>query len=215
MYDRKSTDKDDVGLDRVDHFVRSSTLFYVVMACVGGMICYFHHGSLSQIFGFPPELVKSLNLLGLGVLGAGVLLIASYLFEEQFSSYRVFRHILMRMVGSASVPMAIYLALISAVGEELLFRAAVQPILGLVGSALLFGLLHLGPQGVISIWTFWAVLSGLMLGWLFQDTGSLWPSLICHFLVNAVSMLRLRVQYKRYLADLAENKTGKKLLSDN
>lgn len=204
MKERNDTDFDPIGLDRVLSFVKSSSLFYLVMAVIGGLVCFYMHRNLIQLFSVSAEPNRGFQLLALGLMGAAVLLIASYLFEEQFPSYRAFRHVLMRMVGPASVPVAVYLAFISALGEELLFRGALQPVLGLWGTAFLFGLLHLGPQGVISIWTIWAVLSGLLLGWIFDATGSLWPVLICHFLVNVTSLLRLRLQYKRYRASRCE-----------
>jgi membrane protease YdiL (CAAX protease family) len=172
-------------------------------------VSLYRHHSLKNILTLPSEMPGLATLLGLGILGAAVLLIANYLFEEQFPSFKIFRHVLMQMIGSATVPVALYLAFISAIGEELLFRAAVQPVLGLVGTSLLFGLLHLGPQGLISIWTLWAIISGLMLGWLFDATGNLWPPLLCHFLVNAISMLTLRVQYRRFLATHSKQKANK------
>lgn len=196
-------------IEKIGDFVLSSSMFYVGMAGVGAMVSLYRHESLKNILSLPGETPALVSLLGLGLLGAAVLLIANYLFEQQFPSFKVFRHVLMQMIGSATVPVALYLAFISAVGEELLFRAAVQPALGLVGTSLLFGLLHLGPQGLISIWTLWAIISGLMMGWMFESTGNLWPSLICHFLVNAVSMLTLRVQYRRFLAAESQQKANK------
>ncbi len=201
MKERNDTEIDLIGLDRVLSFVKSSSLFYLVMAGVGSLVCFYMQGNLIQVFTVPAELKQRGILLALGLMGALVLLISNYLFEEQFAAYKAFRHVLMRMVGAASIPVAIYLAFISALGEELLFRAALQPTIGLFGTSLIFGLLHLGPRGVASIWTLWAVLSGLLLGWMFQSTGSLWPPLICHFLVNVTSLLRLRVQYRRYRAE--------------
>lgn len=198
MEDQKPTEIDDVGMDRVTTFVKSSSLFYLVMGSIGAMTCFYLHQNLIQLFSLPAELNRSLTLFGLGAMGAVVLLITNYLFESQFPSYQAFRIILMRMVGAASIPVALYLALISAVGEELLFRGAMQPSFGLIATAILFGLLHIGPQGIVSIWTLWAVLSGLMLGWLGESTGSLIPPLVCHFIVNATSLLRLRRQYKIY-----------------
>lgn len=213
MQHQNDADKDDIGLSRVSSFLRSSTLFYVAMGGVGALVCFYEHNNLISGFSIPADWRAALNLLAIGLMGSGVLLILNYLFEEQFASYKAFRHVLMQMVGAASVPSALYLAFISAVGEELLFRGAIQPVLGLVGTAFLFGLLHLGPQGLISIWTVWAVLSGLLLGWMFDTTQSFWPPLICHFLVNSVSMLRLRLQYRRFLKAHAKHEAGKKLLS--
>jgi len=209
MQDKNDASNEPSNIEKMGNFVLSSSMFYVGMAGVGAMVSLYRHHSLKSILSLPAETTALLSLLGLGLLGAAVLLIANYLFEEQFPSFKVFRHVLMQMIGSATVPVALYLAFISAIGEELLFRAAVQPVLGLVGTSLLFGLLHLGPQGLVSIWTLWAIISGLMMGWMFESTGNLWPSLICHFLVNAISMLTLRVQYRRFLATHSEQKANK------
>jgi membrane protease YdiL (CAAX protease family) len=209
MQDQNDAGNETSSIEQMGNFVLSSSVFYVGMAGVGAMVSLYRHHSLKKILSLPSEMPALLTLLGLGLLGAAVLLIAHHLFEEQFPSFKVFRHVLMQMIGAATIPVALYLAFISAIGEELLFRAAVQPVLGLVGTSLLFGLLHLGPQGLISIWTLWAIISGLMMGWMFDSTGNLWPSLICHFLVYAVSMLAVRVQYRRFLANHSKQKANK------
>ncbi|RZA22557.1 MAG: CPBP family intramembrane metalloprotease [Proteobacteria bacterium] len=213
MQNQNGSDKEDVGLSRVSSFLRSSTMFYLVMGTVGALVAHFQHNILFSSLTIPSDTNEALRLLLISLLGAAVLLIFNYIFEEQFPSFKAFRHILMQMVGAASIPASIYLAVLSAFGEELLFRAAIQPELGLIGTALLFGLLHLGPQGLISIWTLWAILTGLLFGFMFQQTQSLLPVIVCHILVNTISMLRLRIQYKRFLKAAAKHEAAKKMLS--
>ena len=213
MQNQNDADKDDIGLSRVSSFLRSSTLHYLIMGGVGGLVAHFQHNLLISAFTWPADWHLGLRLLAIGLIGASVLLIFNYIFEEQFPSFKAFRHILMQMIGAASVPTSIYLAVVSAFGEELLFRGAIQPELGLIGTAILFGFLHLGPQGVMSIWTLWAVLSSLLFGWIFQATGSLIPVILCHIVVNTISMLRLRIQYRRFLKAAAKHEAAKKILS--
>lgn len=183
------------------------------MGGVGALVAHFQHNVLISSMSLPTDWHAALRLLVISLLGAAVLLIFNYVFEEQFPSFKAFRHILMQMVGAASIPTSLYLAVVSAFGEELLFRAGIQPELGLIGTALLFGLLHLGPQGLVSIWTLWAIITGLMFGWMYQQTQSLLPVILCHILVNAISMLRLRIQYKRFLKAAEEHEAAKKILS--
>ena len=213
MKNQNGTDKDDIGLNRVGAFLRSSTLFYLVMGGVGALVAHFQHKIFLSAFTIPSNHHLALRLLLISLMGAAVLLIFNYLFEEQFPSFKAFRHILMQMIGAASIPTSLYLATVSALGEELLFRGAIQPELGLIGTALLFGLLHLGPQGLVSVWTLWAILSGLMFGWMFDSTQSLLPVVLCHIIVNTVSMLRLRVQYRRFLEAAKQHEAAKKILS--
>ena len=42
------------------------------------------------------------------------------------------------------------------------------------------------------------------MGWTFIETGSLWPAIFVHFLVNVISILRIRVTYRQLLASIAE-----------
>jgi membrane protease YdiL (CAAX protease family) len=137
MQDQNDAGNETSNIEQMGNFVLSSSVFYVGMAGVGAMVSLYRHHSLKKILTLPHEFPALATLVGLGLLGAAVLLIANYLFEEQFPSFKIFRHVLMQMIGSATIPVALYLAFISAIGEELLFRAAVQPVLGLIGTSLL------------------------------------------------------------------------------
>lgn len=87
------------------------------------------------------------------------------------------------------------ICLLGPVLEELLFRGAVtkvllrhyRPRVAIVLSALLFGLFHINPVQVVA-----ASCSGLLLGWLYWRTRSLWPSIVVHVLNNSFSVLLMR-----------------------
>jgi len=76
--------------------------------------------------------------------------------------------------------------------EEILLRGIVlegflkryNPTKAIVWSALLFGVMHLIPVQVVN-----GFLLGLILGWLYYRTGSLWPGICLHFVNNALSSL--------------------------
>jgi hypothetical protein len=78
------------------------------------------------------------------------------------------------------------LALVPAFCEEFLFRGLIcrrlmpygKP-LAVLGSAILFGLMH-GNLGQL----FYTTMAGVMLGWCFVETGSIWPGVIAHMLNN-------------------------------
>jgi membrane protease YdiL (CAAX protease family) len=82
----------------------------------------------------------------------------------------------------------VVLALLSAAGEELLFRGLLQPWMGLVPQALIFGLVHQMPGPSRWIWVSWALLVGLALGALFEVTGSLLGPVAAHALVNGLNL---------------------------
>lgn len=85
------------------------------------------------------------------------------------------------------------LCLLPAVGEELLFRGALQGLLrpcgsaaAIFGAALLFALLHLDPVQAVT-----AFAAALFLGWLAERSGSILPCILLHFTNNCLAFLNL------------------------
>lgn len=106
------------------------------------------------------------------------------------------RAVLGRMGGEASVDAPLILvwlrlALLPAVGEELLFRGLMQGYLrswggraAVWGQAMLFALLHGDAPACLS-----ALLSGLALGLCAEYSGSLWPGMAFHLYNNTLALL--------------------------
>ncbi len=84
------------------------------------------------------------------------------------------------------------LAALSGVGEEALFRGALQPEIGIVTTSLLFGALHVGPDRRYLVWTLWAVGAGFLFGALYGWTGGILAPVVAHALHNAVTLLLWR-----------------------
>jgi membrane protease YdiL (CAAX protease family) len=78
-------------------------------------------------------------------------------------------------------------ALMAALGEELLFRGALQPLVGLAPMAAIFGLLHATAVAHVIL----AGMLGLGLGWLYAWSGSLWPPITAHLALDLVTGLLL------------------------
>jgi uncharacterized protein len=188
--------------------VRVSTVVYGVMAGIGSALCLFGHGTLATVFAPPAALAGGLKLVAIGGLLAGLLLILSWFFEDWFPSYKEIKEAFILLLGPASVLVAVYLALLSAFAEEILFRGAIQPYVGVVVTSALFGVLHMGPSGKFTAWSLWALIAGLLLGWSFKETGSLWPPVLAHFTVNCVSLLSLRREWRRRAARAADEGSG-------
>jgi membrane protease YdiL (CAAX protease family) len=170
-------------------FLRVSTVAYVIMSFVGIEICWWYHKNVRAKFGpITYDLVPLLEIIGASFLFLQICQKAMELFSP---SYLVFRSTLAKFFEGVSWRGALWLALVSAFGEEILFRGALQPILGLWLTSIGFGLVHLDPKGGVSVLTAWAMLAGLLLGAMVDVTGSLWPAIFVHFLVNFVGMLGL------------------------
>ena len=84
------------------------------------------------------------------------------------------------------------LAIIPAIGEELLFRGYLQqtfakwfgkPHVAIIVTALLFSAIHMQFQGFLP-----RLALGVVLGYLFYWSGSLWLPIIAHFINNAIAI---------------------------
>ena len=80
----------------------------------------------------------------------------------------------------------------SGFAEELFFRGAMQPVLGLLITAVIFGAVHVGPKPVFFAWTTWAFVMGLLLGMIFELTGVLWGPVLAHVWINQRNMSFIR-----------------------
>jgi len=85
------------------------------------------------------------------------------------------------------------IALLPAVCEEICFRGALQrimihltrrPWMGILVTAVLFSAFHLQFQGFLP-----RMFLGVLLGAIYWYSGSLWPSIVAHFVTNAVQVI--------------------------
>lgn len=109
---------------------------------------------------------------------------AVYRYDWARRLHRDFRDILGPLTGREIA----ILALASAVGEELLFRGALMPWLGLWPQAILFALLHIGPGARFWVWTASALAIGVLFGYLATWTGNLGAPIAAHFVINFLNL---------------------------
>jgi membrane protease YdiL (CAAX protease family) len=85
------------------------------------------------------------------------------------------------------VPFVLFIALVPAFLEELLFRGYIQrrllqrwsPWVAIFVTSVLFTLMHITPQAMAAVFPL-----GIWLGVLAWRTGSVWPGIVCHAFVN-------------------------------
>jgi membrane protease YdiL (CAAX protease family) len=122
--------------------------------------------------------------VGLGVSGAFELL------ARYWRPFGVLEGRLAALLGPLSEAEITLLALSSALGEECFFRLAMQDALGLLPTALLFGLLHTGPPGLL--WSAVALVLGLAFGWMMHAGCGLLSVTLAHALINYLSLRRMQ-----------------------
>ncbi len=80
------------------------------------------------------------------------------------------------------------LAAASSVGEEMLFRGALVPMMGVVSSSALFAAMHMRAQRRFLPWTIMSFIMGLAMGLLYQKLGNLGAPIVAHFVINLLNL---------------------------
>jgi membrane protease YdiL (CAAX protease family) len=124
-------------------------------------------------------------LIGLGVV------FASRLAVHRFEWARALHRELRALLGPLPDSEIVVLAAASSLGEEIFFRGALMPVVGLLGSSAVFALLHIGPKARFLPWTASSFVIGLMFGQLFIWSGDLTGAVVAHFTVNFLNLRHL------------------------
>ena len=162
--------------------------FYGLMAAaavvwrlaVDGVMPWFEH---------PTEQVLPIAWRVASGVVAGLLLVwASREFTARSEAGRVLASELGRLVGPLGAGRTCALAAASGLGEELLFRGALQPRVGWLGATLLFAAAHFVPTRRLRSWALFALLAGAVFGALFAWSGDLLAPVLAHALVNGLNL---------------------------
>jgi membrane protease YdiL (CAAX protease family) len=126
--------------------------------------------------------------VGAGILAALPLLGAGALLEKRVPSLRTLAREVRDTFGVLRHRDVVVFSLASSVGEELFFRGAALPTLGLAGSAALFGFAHGFFRRPYRAWSVYATVTGVLLGALTLWSGTLVAAIVCHATVNFASL---------------------------
>jgi len=174
-------------------WVRWALWFYGGMAA----LAWLGRGALqgeSLLFTDADAAARGVAWLADGALGvaAGLLaVVLSDLYTRRTRAGAELARELAHLLGPLRARDCLVLALASGVGEEALFRGALQPNLGLVGASLAFALAHLAPRAGLWTWSLFALAGGFLLGGLFAWTGNLLAPVLAHAVLNGVNLFRL------------------------
>ncbi len=160
------------------------------MATPGDSILYPSVEAAAQAWSLPAA-------LGAGVAAGLVAIGVSEALTRWTTLGRALSDLLAESIGPMGRADAWLLALASGLAEEMFFRGALQPKVGLLLASILFGAAHFMPRRELVLWSGFAVLIGLGLGLLYEWTGNLAAPVAAHVLVNGVNLPRLAGRAKR------------------
>jgi len=177
-----------------DRLLRLAFVFYGILWGVAWSWRTGLHGE-SLWLATPDAEIRWLRdaLLG-GLAAAGVIAGSSWLTRRVPAGERLARA-LAETIGPLSPRQAWLLALASGVGEEALFRGALQPVVGLWWTSLLFAAMHFVPRRDLLLWSAFSLAAGLLLGVLYEGTGNLLAPTVAHVVINGVNLNRLVRDY--------------------
>jgi membrane protease YdiL (CAAX protease family) len=164
--------------------VRVAATFYGIVALFAFGFALFSSQAKVLLGEKPPEATHLLAGLGIGLALVGLSRLGTRVWPPVDRAARA----LGRLLGPVTWGDAILLALVSGVAEELLFRGALWPPLGLVGTTCLFALVHVIPRKDLWGYPLFAGACGLLFGLLRDGTDSVVPPMIAHVLVNAINI---------------------------
>ena len=163
-------------------------LIYVPLGVSALAWAWFGQGRAAWTFdppiydaGYGSRLAVSLSL---GAAIAVAVVALTPVATERWRWARALRQELAPIVESLAPSSITVVAVASGLSEELFFRGAMQPVLGLWTTSAIFGLLHTGPKRVFVAWSAWAFVIGLLFGFIFELTGVLWGPVLAHVWIN-------------------------------
>lgn len=103
-----------------------------------------------------------------------------------------FQEMMLSMIGDNMIFAFITVAIAASLLEEVLFRGIIldgflrnySPWKAIIWSAFLFGLVHMNPYQFIAAFSI-----GIIMGWIYWKTGSLWLCILVHFLNNSFGFI--------------------------
>lgn len=170
-------------------FAAAVALFYVPLALVA-LIWIAWRGGADAI---PDRLVGPDPLRGLAV-GTAVGAVSAYVLRGLTAWWPAGRRLeraLTELIGPIPASACALLALTSGIAEELAFRAALQPEIGLVAASLIFGVVHAPLKRELLLWPFLAAGMGVVLGLLYDRSGSVIAPAAAHVAVNWINLRHL------------------------
>ncbi|NLE50875.1 MAG: CPBP family intramembrane metalloprotease [Chloroflexi bacterium] len=133
--------------------------------------------------------------LAVGAAVGPLFSVAAWLVFRRVPSFQQIKTIILRTIDMQTLAPhhAVLFGLVAGIPEEILFRGAVQPAIGWLLTALLFGILH----SVTPAYFLYATLASALLSMLASWTGGLWAPIAAHTMIDISMFLLLMRTWRR------------------
>ncbi|WYP28224.1 CPBP family intramembrane glutamic endopeptidase [Alkalihalobacillus sp. FSL W8-0930] len=170
-------------------------LTQVVLLLLAGALIWVFNIPLEQMIRLQSEVLFS--MIGIGLLVAGIVLLCEWVLTKIVSKEALDDGGINKLIfGRMSVIHILIFCLLVSVVEELLFRAVIQTLIGLVGASLLFAIIHVRYLRKPVLFGVMVTVS-FSLGLLFQWTNHLVAPITAHFFINFIAALFIRFPLKK------------------
>jgi membrane protease YdiL (CAAX protease family) len=161
---------------------------YSALAGAGIAIGYLRGHPNVYLAGAPGPWWRLALSPAIGVAVGLAIVFVSRLAVHQFDWARSLHRSFRGLLGTLHPRDILILAAASSIGEEILFRGALLPWIGVIGSAVIFALLHIGPGVRYLPWTVSAFLVGCLFGGMYLVMGDLGGPIAAHFTINYLNL---------------------------
>ncbi|NLP44985.1 MAG: CPBP family intramembrane metalloprotease [Peptococcaceae bacterium] len=128
------------------------------------------------------------------IISSALLLLIQLIFLKFVSKERLFDPVNMYLLQNFSLKELLIIFFTGAISEELLFRATIQPKVGIAIGSLIFTIVHFRYLNKIFI-LIEVFIIGVILGISYHLTSSIWVPVFCHFFVNLLTAFLYKSGY--------------------
>jgi membrane protease YdiL (CAAX protease family) len=169
--------------------IPAAIIFYIVMGLLSFALAGFFNISLWHLSSHTPGM-SSYAVVLWGAI-TGLVIVALSRFLERFRFFLKLSDTLKQLLPNMRFFSVILLAVFSSLGEEMFFRGALLPLIGIHLSSFIFGFLHYRGKRPFLIWGLIAWGIGYLFSGLMIFTGSLTAPVLAHFTTNYFNLLYL------------------------
>lgn len=177
----------------------SAILIFAITMCYQ---CHFPKFRYQGFWHF--YFVGGVSVVGQILLGISLAVITLLLWALGSRKLQSIRHLeqgIAEILGKLNIWQITLIAMCSGIVEEVLFRATLQPMYGLVWTSIFFGILHFPFDRKLLFYPVFATIMGFILGYVtILNHGSITTAITAHVCINMINLCRINSRHGHKLS---------------